>query len=275
MNYDFALKDGMAVLFLDILGFSNLVVHYKDFCFDDGKPHGLTLKYENVYKQIIERYETLTKDGKSSFIWFSDTIILTTGIENANSLVKELTYLQNSFLSCGVALRGCICTGKLYCGNNNMWGESIIRANHIEKDIADYPRVIIPQGDYEKLPLQPYSKYFSTLNINDSGYMEFSFFDMKLDELLKSKPEFHDVTVSTLLTYIKEIEQNYFTASLKVKYKWEWLASRLLAAIKFRKDILCSLTKDYELEKVSYDSLIKRLECIAHPILTNKQISYT
>lgn len=270
MNYDFAPKDGMAVLFLDILGFSNLVLHYKDFCFDDGKPHDLTLRYANDYKEIIERYKARTKDGNFSFIWFSDTIMLSTEVENAASLIDELVFLQHSFLCNGLALRGCICVGKLHCEDSNMWGEPIIRANHIEKDIANYPRVIIPQGDYEKLPLQPYAKYFSTLTIDDNRYMEFSFFDIKLDKLLESESDSQDVAVSALLTYIKEIEQNYFTAPINVKYKWEWLAAKLLAAIKSRKGALFNLIKQHELEKVSYCSLMKRLECIAHPILTNK-----
>lgn len=274
MNYDFALKDGMAVLFLDILGFSNLVIHYKDFCFDDGKPHDLTLRYVNDYKEIIERYKVRIKDSNFSFIWFSDTIMLSTEVENVASLINELAYLQHSFLCNGLALRGCICVGKLHSEDNNMWGEPIIRANHIEKDIADYPRIIIHQDDYDKLPLQAYAKYFSISTINGSRYREFSFFDLAFDELLELESEYHS-TISTLLVYIEGIEQNFYSAPIKVKYKWEWLAAKLLTAIKSKKCALFNLIKQYELEKVSYCSLIKRLEYIAHPILTNKQISYT
>jgi hypothetical protein len=122
-----------AVLFLDILGFSELV--------QSGKERRLLAALQHVQGRAIEAHE----GGKVAFTAFSDCIVVSTPLlagSGALRLVKYARLLALDLLSRGFLTRGAVVVGDLYQEEGIVLGPALVTAYHLESKKALYPRIL-------------------------------------------------------------------------------------------------------------------------------------
>ena len=218
MKIDFNLEEDRVLLFIDLLGFSNLVIQNEKEELGD-----ITLQFTDLYRNIMvvryDKEEQLKKKIKCA--WASDTIIISAHKSNFDILIEELQYLHNMFLVSGIAFRGCLTFGSLHHNDNEIWGEPLVMAAKLEKSKVSFPRVIISIADFKSLqPKSKYEKYFEPCRDELSiEYIEFNAFSACFDCILEKKASIEDA----IITYKEEIVSGYRKADEKVKDKWSWL----------------------------------------------------
>lgn len=245
MLYYLGAENEKVLLFIDVIGFSDIVKRndgFKPF----NEPHDIALMFPNFYNNLIStRFsKDMQEAHRKKFLWASDSIVISTALDNANCLLDDLIYLQNQMYCGGMAFRGVICIGNLF-HQDNVWGEPLVRAVDLEKNkcISVYPRVIIHKDELEKLGLdENYLMYFEP-NELDHDYFSWAPFTPNLDATLsKETATLH----STLNTYKKMIV-TYFEESKKEDHKetWRWMARKLIDEISLRKsDIVTRLNNE-------------------------------
>ncbi len=129
-------------LFLDILGFSNLVLNEKGH---------LVLKVVNsVRQELMNNKQELRGVGyEPKATTFSDCIVFSIEaeesqiVESLNMLVTAtVKMLQDVFIEHKISLRGGISYGELFHKESNVFGRAMIEAYQLESKYADWPRVV-------------------------------------------------------------------------------------------------------------------------------------
>ncbi|MEM6724687.1 MAG: hypothetical protein AAF598_11650 [Bacteroidota bacterium] len=134
------------VLFLDILGFKNII---------DQTEH----KHQDLPEQIARLYETLTamrrylsESGDQRYVpslqltQFSDAILVSFREDEESQVLQTLHKVQNllvKLLLRGIICRGGIAYGKLIHDGNLTFGPALIDAYETESQAATYPRVVL------------------------------------------------------------------------------------------------------------------------------------
>lgn len=158
INMDGIEYEKRLVLFLDILGFSNLVGKSSSDqqilleiikCL---KVIERELQKEKEFQENHEYIQQLVRNkpyinpGKIDYTQFSDSIIISTPYISPHSLhnlITSVSLLQARFLQEGILFRGGIAYGDMYHKENLCFGPAFIKAYTLESKIAIYPRVII------------------------------------------------------------------------------------------------------------------------------------
>jgi hypothetical protein len=237
MLYHLGTDDERVLLYVDIIGFSNLVRQNDKYDVNDGKTHDLTLIFPNFYHTVANQFysHNIQEEKRIKFLWASDTIVLSAKTADANTIVKELITLQNLFYCGGMAFRGCICVGNLF-HQDNIWGEPLIRAAEIEKSNVIFPRVIISETDLNKIGLNQENINFFENDEKNPGFASFMPFRPNLKLILAS----HTAIIhSTLNVYTSMVYDNYILAPSDVKYRWVWMARKLLEEIEMDRAAIC------------------------------------
>lgn len=153
-------------LFLDILGFSDLVKTKEcDVVHRVVKQIKAELKQNKEYMGKIDSQPIATT--------FSDCIVLSVEIQDAdvinaaNILVTAtVKMLQDTYLNQKISLRGGISYGELYHHKTDgVFGPAMIKAYELESQFADWPRVIFDRSviehfkDIDGLPSIGFTKY--------------------------------------------------------------------------------------------------------------------
>ena len=128
------------VVFLDILGFGNMVAKAS-------KSSDL-----NDYKKIddaLTRIQSILELGEESKVpdlevhIFSDSVILTIPpvVESIRPLFSQLALLMWDLMKLGVWIRGGISVGNHSLNSERPWGPAVIDAYRIEDKVASFPRI--------------------------------------------------------------------------------------------------------------------------------------
>lgn len=152
------------VLFIDILGFSDLVMKSQADIKELQKIKNVLKRieeklieqkyFENIHEEHqrkIRSVYSLTDEvyinpSKIEYTQFSDSIIISMSYVSAQSLVSlisTVSLLQAEFLSQGVLFRGGITYGDIFHSENLCFGPAFIKAFHLEDKKAVFPRVLI------------------------------------------------------------------------------------------------------------------------------------
>jgi hypothetical protein len=135
------------VLFLDILGFSNIVRQSEA---SPNQATGMIKTLENI--ATIDKdsnvYDVEKDDFRSQS--FSDCVVIS---ENASpiglfSLLASVTLLTLELLGNGVFTRGGIAKGKLHHSDKVVFGPAMLEAYRLESSIARYPRILIDKATH-------------------------------------------------------------------------------------------------------------------------------
>jgi hypothetical protein len=123
-----------AVLFLDILGFSELVQR--------GKENRLLAALQHVQGRALEVQER----GKMNFTAFSDCVVVSAPLNDGKGALQIVGYAQFlalDLLARGLLTRGGIVAGDLYHEGAIVLGPALIEAYQLESKKALYPRILV------------------------------------------------------------------------------------------------------------------------------------
>ncbi len=129
-------------LFLDILGFSNLVLSEKG--------HLVLNIVNSVRQELMNNKQLLREIGyEPKATTFSDCIVFSIEakeedvVKSLNMLVAAtVKMLEDVFLEHRISLRGGISYGELFHKESNVFGKAMIEAYQLESKYADWPRVV-------------------------------------------------------------------------------------------------------------------------------------
>jgi hypothetical protein len=135
-----------AVLFLDILGFKDLVDREKTQTILDV----LNIPTElQIHETGVRRFPF---DGTSGMeiSAFSDSIVISQLVGNDGFGVTQLVHYANhlwvKFLARGVLTRGGIAIGELHHRNSILFGPAMNHAYKLESQVANYPRIVVEKS---------------------------------------------------------------------------------------------------------------------------------
>lgn len=221
------LENNQIIMFADILGFSNLVIESENNKINDKTK--LMIDLEEIYyaiTKIVFNDGFLKKHGLK-FLFVSDSVIISTNIDNIANFFKGINQIYMQLLCYGLALRGGISVGRLH-HRKNIWGVPMVKAVKIESNISVMPRISISSKDIDYLPeKEHWMKFFKELEEN-SEYLYYDFFDgFFTEQILKEKD-----LLFYVVTFASQIRKRYRDSALeKHKEKWLWLADRLRKSI--------------------------------------------
>ncbi len=125
------------ILFLDVLGFSNLVYN-KD-----------QTKIEDYFSYILSDFKKYLSIRKFKFLIISDSIVVSAknSKENLSELVFVIGKIQSQLLLKGILVRGAISFGNFHINKSTgiVVGPGLINAYLLEKH-AKYPRIILDRN---------------------------------------------------------------------------------------------------------------------------------
>ena len=249
-------EDKKVVLFIDILGFGNLIENNTNVT--DDNCHELTLIFPVFVKTIMEYYSQEYQEKKGfKFLWASDTIVFSTDVKNSDTLIDELIYLENQFYCGEMTFRGCICVGHLF-HENNIWGEALVRAAHAEKYKANYPRVIVSQDEFYELNLSDKNKECFVVDEEDGELIYFKPFLENVNQALENNRVYPKLKV-----YSGMLCNNYEKASENAKGKWVWMMKQFLQVIRgkeFEIDKQLKLEKKIRPKNDTFQELVENIE---------------
>ncbi|WP_422016797.1 hypothetical protein [Reyranella sp.] len=215
--------------FLDVLGFSNLVVRSTD----SKEARERLDKFIDVADRLFPQWVTLGGLAKSNF--FSDTILVSIGTPEHYfvHLVREVGMLARYLLAHGFATRGGITVGPVFHEGRVVVGPALITAYELEKR-AVYPRVILDDVAMEYWRTEfvegtppPYAgwikqdrdgEYFIDLFTDWSGVRQMA--DFVAEDRIPAEPKEFSKLVAA------HIAEGRTSDIPSVRAKWEWLHSQ-------------------------------------------------
>lgn len=208
------------VLFLDVLGFKNLI----DNSVQDNDV------FDNIYQAVYEIHTYENKSGKISsreVTTFSDSIVISYPIHDSvlRRVFQEIRDLVLILLKYGFICRGGVGIGQLYHKDSVVFGPAMIKAYELESQHAKVPRVIISNDDINKYNL---NRSELELKIDDDGFTYFDIYNfyysesgqmMYISQFIKDKLE-------------KIISANINNPNQDVRKKYIWLYEKLIGGLK-------------------------------------------
>ncbi|MCL2396969.1 MAG: hypothetical protein FWC93_02780 [Defluviitaleaceae bacterium] len=211
------------IAYLDILGYEQLV-----------RECGIAGLSKIIYKRILasegtaatarevfaEGREEHLEDFKIKIKVFSDNFFFCTR-KNWKGLITLILAFQTSMAYENILMRGALCHGDIYFGEEFICGDGLIRAHKLENEIAIFPRVIVDDSFLAKATPTEYLtglellKAAGNLKIDFDGYHFINYLSIPLmrekerDALLKSHRDF--------------VAGGLENENIRVKQKYQWV----------------------------------------------------
>jgi hypothetical protein len=150
------------VAFVDILGFSAHVRQSEHSLSEAQKLVNIMDRISNRWadKGLLITHTVLGDDFKSQS--FSDCTVLSEAAtpKGLHYLLLMVTQFALDLLANGFLFRGGIAKGALHHSNNAVFGPAFLRAYDLEKNVAEYPRIIVDQDTHQDFKLHPSPETF-------------------------------------------------------------------------------------------------------------------
>ena len=140
--------ENRVVLFLDILGFKNIIDKTYNPTTDEDIPTSISELYE-VLLSMTEDFAIDKKKTSKIVTQFSDSIVISFKEDEKEGifiLFEEIQNLIIKLLSKRIICRGAISYGKLIHNRNIIFGPALVDAYETETKAAMYPRVILDKS---------------------------------------------------------------------------------------------------------------------------------
>lgn len=147
------------VLFLDILGFKNIISNtVKD---SEDNPDKIKKLYDTLklIREILGVDLPTTTPSTKRIIQFSDSIVISFDAHEKGeifNLISDIHFLAKSLIKNGILCRGGIAYGKLIHDDKFIFGPALIAAYDAESKAALFPRII-----FDKTIIQLAETYYS------------------------------------------------------------------------------------------------------------------
>lgn len=133
------------VAFIDLLGFSSMVVH------DCEAPNGEQKYIESLYGCHIKTRNLKAEHPDLQLIQFSDSVVfaLPYSVNNYVSIISMISDYQYNLLKNGILCRGGVSYGKHFFTEGFLFSNGMIEAYRLESKVALSPRVVISNDLFE------------------------------------------------------------------------------------------------------------------------------
>jgi hypothetical protein len=226
--------ENRVVLFLDILGFKNILSKTVDKSGDKDVPEKILALYKVLY-EMTDDISVRTSNTTKVITQFSDSIVVSFEEDEPEEiflLFEEIQKLIIKLVSSLIICRGAISYGKLIHTEEIIFGPALVDAYETESKAAMYPRVILDKSiadigkksnKYKGKEIQSASKdvldYLSTVNLekdtDEKYYIDyFTSIIRTYDDIDKVKNH-----IESLKKIILD-GQKFKSPDLKVKYGW-------------------------------------------------------
>lgn len=230
------------VAFVDILGFA-AHVQATDQDSELHKRLHWALTHISSYRTISVMVNT-----KLGISVFSDCIAVTGEREDYHGVIWAVAWVHANLWGAGILTRGGISFGKVFHSNEILYGEGLLKAYHIEKSAAVYPRIVVDPALADCLP-DRYKNVFLSMDSDGLFFVDPFALDGTVgdaDALLADDWDPHEVYLDEVEKHIKRGISE--AARVDHKSKWTWLGARHAIAKeeykKTRQTRLSSLMKE-------------------------------
>ena len=237
------------ILYIDILGYSNLLKNYPD----EGNVTNKKIKdlldtFLKVYVNLDFRYCFGQKYDETKLLkrYFSENFLFvyeSTKEEETDIRAEKIramkgiaSQIQSQFLYNGLLTRGSITYGTIFYTDDIVFGYDLIKAVELEENHTE-PSVLIDDNVLKILKNNEKSKHNPLFCVH--GH---------------SKPDFDDV-IRGIEKYLEELNKNYF--DINVYNKIEWVVNQMNT---YFKDVIDKSNCKYKLQYSSIVELIKEQE---------------
>ena len=213
--------------FIDILGFSNLVIKSRTEC----QRVPWLIKILNAVKSnegISLRFDKKL-DLQMEFTAFSDCFVLSSRIpeDPVNAALQRITFICSLLLQAGLFARGAIVEGPIYHKNNIVFGPAMIKAYKNEQSISVYPRIVVSKKLVEiynneiKVPvlaklINKWSQYLIRIDQDNQYYLDTLYFIPHSLRNADTRTVLKDIKVQIC----KNINENENDEAVLMKYEW-------------------------------------------------------
>jgi len=228
------LYENRVVLFIDILGFKNII---KETMMDNGREN---VKQTELLKDLIISMKSKFKHFKGEYskakmvTQFSDSIVVSFKIEEKeiHNLFNDIQSLLIHFVNNGVICRGAISYGKIIHTKNVLFGPALVDAYETETKAALYPKVILDKSileivfknikrktislfDETPFAIDTLVNMFLNRDTDDKYYIDYFINPFKLISNIEEKVTYNENLRKIIINGLK-----YEAPDLKVKYGW-------------------------------------------------------
>lgn len=210
------------VLYMDILGTKNLIKTQPEVLLDIIKNIASNNRQGEIKNKLADDGYFDNIKYEAEFSSFSDHMVISHAVDTPLallSLIHIAIQIHSLLLERGVLVRGSITKGSLYHNGNIILGEALIKADYLEKNESNYPRVII---DNDIVDI-----FKSHINVGSiiQDKKDDKYFINYIDSPVILGFSEHEVVINAK-NVMKVIENKVFDKNLneRAKSKWLWLA---------------------------------------------------
>lgn len=260
MRFDFDTKPNQVVLYMDMLGFRNVICED-----DDGteKLNEIKMNFQALEKNICEMFGD---DDSVKFLWMSDSFMLSTDILHINDLLWYMFEIQRDMLLAALPIRGAIYIGNLH-HEKNIWGEALVHAVEIEETKSVYPRVLIRDEDFARLTIsEEYAPYFKS-DAETPGYRYVEPISCFFDNCLKNAMVNSNGIWAVMNVLISDIEDQYrkYCSNVSVRDKWKWIANVCMSVFQNNEELIrkaLEIDRAANMQIQTFEECMNRLNAI-------------
>jgi hypothetical protein len=217
-------------IFIDILGFRNIISNTVDINGDDntGKIQGLIEALDLIRTNLKNNYDNSTNETRK-ITHFSDSIIISFKEDQEGEVFNTLFAIQRLLvllINKRILCRGAISYGKMIHNDEYVFGPALNKAYETETKAALYPRIIL---DNSIINIGIKSHYINNTAIEEKvaikNHLQRDTDDMYyIDYFLNPEPAL--INLTDLGPYIKSLREliisglNCDHPDIKIKYNW-------------------------------------------------------
>ncbi len=212
------------VAFIDILGFSSLIENLNTDPTLHKKLYSV-LRRIKIYKDSSTQDNTAQSNLEVSV--FSDSIVISSAVEDFHSVIWASIHLQADLLSFGILTRGGVSHGKTVHEDDILYGEGMLKSYKLESQAAIYPRILV-DNDILKLANDNYRLLFLCKDFDGLWYLDpfsIGILPGNVDALVEDGWDPHKVSLNKLEKHINSSLEKLTNESQIAK--WNWLKHKL------------------------------------------------
>jgi hypothetical protein len=241
------------VAFIDILGFSKHVE-------ESIKDRELFSTLRAILSSEAPTANRTRPDDVRSY-QFSDSIVISTrnDQQGLKEIILSVYFICDKLLSYHIFTRGGITKGKLYYDSKAVFGPGLIRAYHIEKDIAVYPRILMDRCIYREVKEILYDKSHFRRDFDTRYHLDILKLGPFWEGNLKNVPVGYNKTLNIVNTkeeWLNNIKQSIEEelgkqkANTSIFKKYVWMAMYFNSFLRKSKDFHINAIKLHHLKEL-------------------------
>jgi len=216
-----------AVAFIDILGFSDLVLESESNTDVFNRVTTALNGLNDACASVIKRAGAISDCGTFKLSTFSDCVVMSVQRRYSSAMLVYASEVANQLLQTGFLCRGGIAVGAASHSSSNIVGPAFIKAYVAESKYAVYPRILVDASIVDEAINKSIGAtkimFESMLKIADDGTYFLNIYSSPLISVLTGNPSskgherrtYEDTALATL-----KFGENIQREDVLMKYRW-------------------------------------------------------